>query len=563
MSLTPVPSGLDVQVNTYTISSQVVPSVAALSDGGFVVTWTSLNQDGSDYGTYGQRYASNGKAIGDEFRLNQIAAGNQIAPAESSVPLATLTDGRLVQVWEGYGSEEVFFRLIDMSWGDNGLPGLSGVTITGTAGNDTVDATTTVPGQPLPTEEDDVIYGLAGADNLNGLAGNDRIDGGPGADVMTGGPGDDTYVVDDPLDEVTELEDEGIDEVESAIAYTLGSHVERLTLTGNQAIDGTGNSLNNRIVGNAMANRIDGGAGQDDMAGRGGDDTYLVDHELDTITEEAAGGTDTVISTAFLFTLPDEVENLTLAMGAGDTFGTGNDLANFLLGNAGINTLVGNGGGDTLDGGAGADYLLGGVGNDFYRVDDTFDLFDEGGAFPAYAGSALDFDTLSSTAEWFWDVYSVGERLVIEEGAVGSDGAGTTIVGSVFSNEMIGNSGTNIMFGRGGSDTYRAGDGGDWISLPLLGVTDENAYLGVDGPNTIIVDARTTGAFSYDIIFEFESGKDKIDVSDFGYATATEVFLRGHDDGFGNSYYALGDGLDYVYLVGLTVGQLSVLDFVV
>ena len=166
MSLTPVPSGLDVQVNTYTISSQVVPSVAALSDGGFVVTWTSLNQDGSDYGTYGQRYASNGKAIGDEFRLNQIAAGNQIAPAESSVPLATLTDGRLVQVWEGYGSEEVFFRLIDMSWGDNGLPGLSGVTITGTAGNDTVDATTTVPGQPLPTEEDDVIYGLAGADNL-------------------------------------------------------------------------------------------------------------------------------------------------------------------------------------------------------------------------------------------------------------------------------------------------------------------------------------------------------------------------------------------------------------
>ena len=443
------------------------------------------------------------------------------------------------------------------------LTDLSGVIITGTAGNDTVDATTTVPGQPLPTEEDDVIYGLAGADNLNGLAGNDRIDGGPGADVMTGGPGDDTYVVDDPLDEVTELEDEGIDEVESAIAYTLGSHVERLTLTGNQAIDGTGNSLNNRIVGNAMANRIDGGAGQDDMAGLGGDDTYLVDHELDTITEEAAGGTDTVISTAFLFTLPDEVENLTLAMGAGDTFGTGNDLANFLLGNAGINTLVGNGGGDTLDGGAGADYLLGGVGNDFYRVDDTFDLFDEGGAFPAYAGSALDFDTLSSTAEWFWDVYSVGERLVIEEGAVGSDGAGTTIVGSVFSNEMIGNSGTNIMFGRGGSDTYRAGDGVDWISLPLLGVTDENAYLGVDGPNTIIVDARTTGAFSYDIIFEFESGKDKIDVSDFGYATATEVFLRGHDDGFGNSYYALGDGLDYVYLVGLTVGQLSVLDFVV
>jgi len=156
----------------------------------------------------------------------------------------------------------------------------------------------------------------------------------------------------------------------------------------------------------------------------------------------------------------------------------------------------------------------------------------------------------------------VGERLQIEEGAVGSGGAGTTIVGSVFSNEMIGNSGTNVMFGRGGADTYRAGDGVDWISLDLLGVTEENAYVGVDGVNTVVVDKRTTGALSYDIIFEFEVGKDKIDVSSYGYATATEVILRGHDDGLGNSYYALGDGFDYVYLVGVTTSEVQFTDFV-
>jgi len=443
------------------------------------------------------------------------------------------------------------------------LTDLSGVTITGTGDGDTVNATTTVPGQPLPTQEDDVIKGLAGNDSLSGLGGNDRLDGGTGAEAMSGGPGNDTYVVDDAGDAVTELANEGIDTVEASVSYTLGSNVERLTLSGDQAIDGHGNSLANQMTGNEMANVLDGGAGQDTMTGLGGNDTYVVDDQADAIIEVGNGGIDLVISSAFLFTLPVEVENLTLAMGAGDTFGVGNGLANTLVGNGGVNTLIGNAGADTLDGGAGADYLLGGAGNDLYKVDDTFDLVDEGGAFPAYAGSATDFDTISSTAEWFWDVYSVGERLQIEEGAVGSDGAGTTIVGSVFSNDMIGNSGNNIMFGRGGADIYRAGDGVDWISLSLLGVTEQNAYVGVDGVNTIIVDKRTTGASSFDIIVEFEAGKDKIDVSSYGYTNATEVMQHGHDDGLGNSYYALGDGRDYVYLVGVSTSQVHSTDFVV
>ena len=53
-----------------------------------------------------------------------------------------------------------------------------------------------------------------------------------------------------------------------------------------------------------------------------------------------------------------------------------------------------------------------------------------------------------------------------------SSGAGTTIVGSIFSGTLIGNSGTNIIFGLGGADTYRAGDGIDFMTLSLLGLTD-------------------------------------------------------------------------------------------
>ncbi len=81
---------------------------------------------------------------------------------------------------------------------------LSGVTIDGTAENDTIDATHTVAGQSLPTDYNDIINGLGGNDILYGLAGNDLLDGGSGADTMLGGAGNDAYVVDNVGDVVTE-----------------------------------------------------------------------------------------------------------------------------------------------------------------------------------------------------------------------------------------------------------------------------------------------------------------------------------------------------------------------
>lgn len=48
--------GPEFRINSYTASAQSYPSVATLTDGGFVVTWQSNGQDGSGYGIYGQRY---------------------------------------------------------------------------------------------------------------------------------------------------------------------------------------------------------------------------------------------------------------------------------------------------------------------------------------------------------------------------------------------------------------------------------------------------------------------------------------------------------------------------
>jgi serralysin len=122
-----------------------------------------------------------------------------------------------------------------------------------------------------------VLSGLAGNDTLSGLAGNDTLNGGAGADHMYGGDGSDTYYIDAALDAVVEtnavLSVGGNDLVISTVTHTLGVNVERLTLSGALAINGTGNVLANTIVGNAAANSLSGLAGNDSLNGAGGNDT--------------------------------------------------------------------------------------------------------------------------------------------------------------------------------------------------------------------------------------------------------------------------------------------------
>jgi Ca2+-binding RTX toxin-like protein len=189
---------------------------------------------------------------------------------------------------------------------------------------------------------------------------------------MVGGKADDSYVVDDAKDVVTEAAGvgTGLDTITStAAAYTLGVNVENLVLdAGAGSIAGTGNTLNNTLTGNAGDNTLDGKTGKDHMIGDAGNDTYVVDNIGDVVDENGSLGTDTVQSViAFSLVESDSVigqlENLILT-GTGAIAGTGNDLANHLIGNAGANKLFGNGGGDIVEGGGGADTIDGGAGND-------------------------------------------------------------------------------------------------------------------------------------------------------------------------------------------------------
>jgi Ca2+-binding RTX toxin-like protein len=89
-----LPVGAELQVNTCTADSQFAPSVAGLGDGGFVVVWTSYGQDGSAGGVYGRRFDAIGSAPGGEFRVNTATAGQQDAPAAAGV-----ADGGFVVAW--------------------------------------------------------------------------------------------------------------------------------------------------------------------------------------------------------------------------------------------------------------------------------------------------------------------------------------------------------------------------------------------------------------------------------------------------------------------------------
>ena len=92
--------GAEVRVNTTTNGEQSTPAIKALADGGYVVVWHSNGQDGDSYGIYAQRYAADGRAIGGETLVNTVTVGNQSIPT-----IAALSDGGYVITWQSAGQD--------------------------------------------------------------------------------------------------------------------------------------------------------------------------------------------------------------------------------------------------------------------------------------------------------------------------------------------------------------------------------------------------------------------------------------------------------------------------
>ncbi len=308
---------------------------------------------------------------------------------------------------------------------------------------------------------------------LSGNAGNNVLDGGAGADAMAGGAGDDTYILDSVADVVSEGITAGIDTIWSTFSFVLGANVEKLTLTGGNNIDGTGNELGNTLTGNAGKNVLNGGLGADTMIGGAGDDTYVVDG-ADIVIEAAGQGTDTIQSSASC-KLGANLENLVLT-GAGHVDGSGNDLTNMLTGNAGNNFL---------DGGAGADTMAGGAGNDTYVVDNAGDVVTEG------TGGGT--ETVQSSVTY---MLSANVENLVLAGAGHVNGSGNdlknALTGNAGNNILDGGAGADAMAGGLGHDTYVVDDAGDTVSEAANEGTDTvkasfSFVLGVNVENLALV----------------------------------------------------------------------------
>lgn len=197
---------------------------------------------------------------------------------------------------------------------------LENLTLTGTAPNGTGN------------NVGNVITGNASNNILTGLGGDDTLIAGGGTDTLRGGLNNDTYVISNLPVTITELLNQGTDTVESPVTYTLLANVENLTLTGGDAINGTGNGLANILTGNSNNNTLNGGAGLDTLNGGDGNDT--------------------------------------------------------LNGAAGIDILDGGNGADTLIGGPSADTLIGGAGADIFDY-----LVAVAHSNPANRDTIMDFET--------------------------------------------------------------------------------------------------------------------------------------------------------------------------
>ncbi|MBD1857469.1 MULTISPECIES: DUF4347 domain-containing protein [Leptolyngbya] len=299
--------------------------------------------------------------------------------------------------------------------------------------------------------------------------------------------------------------------------FDFSGYAGAITFSGSGAADSVwGGSGNDILNGNSGNDTLSGGGGTNTLIGGFGNDTYLIQSASDTITELANQGIDSVISSVS-YTLSADVENLTLT-GSVAIDGTGNDLANILVGNAGNNRLTGGAGNDRLDGSLGADTLIGGLGDDTYVVDNLADVIVE----------ALNQGIDSVNASVNWILSDNVENLTLTGNA--QNGTGNALNNQIFGNNenntLIGLAGADNLRGNAGADILIGGLGNDTIDLGLDQAIDLVIYAVGDGQDTVTNFRRGVGGDQLRI-----DSAINIDVVDNG--ATTSLYLRNQALGFG------------------------------
>ena len=510
--------GGETHVNTTIASTQDLPVIAHLSDGGYVISWTSMDQDGSFRGVFLQHFSAAGAKIGGELQANTTSNGDQGFSA-----ITGLADGGWIVAWVDEalvaGNDEVVaqrysnagaklgtqFIVNDTTVTDNANIGRSDIDIaalndgtyvitwTSTQGPGSsvfMQRFNTSPGTlhkyGVETQVNTSLTGTADAASVTALS-----DGGYVVVWESAASDADGYAIlyqrYDALGHALGVESQvntttvGAQTLPDVSALANGGFVVTWT---SQAQDGSYDGVYTKtfapivglngsqlLYGTWDNDTLNGGAGADTMWGGTGNDTYVVDYSGDSVNEKVNEGIDTVTSSV-TYTLPANVENLILT-GAGHINGTGNALDNVITGNSGNNILRGLAGNDSLDGAAGSDTMYGGAGNDTYVVDSIADVVSEQTVVGTDDGGS---DTVASAV-----AYALGagvENLTLT-GAGNTNGTGNalnnTIIGNSGNNDLDGGVGVDSMTGGAGNDTYHVDTVGD-IVIELPGEGTDTVY---------------------------------------------------------------------------------------
>ncbi len=302
------------------------------------------------------------------------------------------------------------------------------LTTTGAGGDAEGDQLTNIENL-IGSAYNDVLRAGAGVNRLDGGAGNDVLAGGEGADTLIGGDGIDT------IDYSASNSAVGLSLTDAPGQATQGSggHAQGDIIA--QIENVIGSAFNDTLQGSAAANRLEGGEGNDTLRGQGGADVLIGGLGTDTASySTSASGVTVAISTT------------TTTVGSGGD-AQGDQLSGIenLTGSAFADVLTGSDGDNRLDGGAGNDRLVGGLGVDTLVGGDGVDTVDYSAS---NAGVGVQLSANPGMATVGSGGHAAGDILNTIESIIGS-GFTDTLLGSTASNRLVSGAGNDVM--RGGS----------------------------------------------------------------------------------------------------------------
>ncbi len=480
---------------------------------------------------------------------------------ETGVTTATITEVENYHIYTGKGDD-----LITAGSGNDWVFSGGGAdTLDGGAGSDWLSGD---DGDDLLSggEGNDDLDGRTGSDTLFGGDGDDSLDGGedddllsPGAGsaVVIGGEGADTVVLDGAR------ADYAVTEADGVVSLTLGADVVTVegvetfafsdasftaaTVLEDPATGGTGSDTGGGSGGGTGGTGGGSGGGTtvpptvpttSATTGSDGDDTLEGTDEADTV--EGGAGADTISGGGGADTL---------FSGEGDDVAFGGEGDDLIFGGSGNDTTAGGDGDDQLYGGDGDDQQAGGEGNDTLGGGDGNDAGFGGGGVDNLFG-ATGSDTLYG-GDGDDKAYGGTENDTL----AGGDGSDELGLGQGDDQAAAGD-GDDIVFGGAGADTVFAGTGADTV---YGGTGDDVVFLGgTDGAADVYGSVAENGS---DVIFGFEDGTDRLDLTASGLTSFADIAARIGQDANGNATIDLGGG-DVLTLSGLDPSLLGADDFV-